>query len=96
MQQNIARRAIDYFPTLADMRIIRCWAALRIMSPDGMPIYQESSEMPGAYVVTCHSGITLAANHVFTIPDWILRGTDAQTIAPFSSQRFDTLTRAQS
>lgn len=96
LQQGIAQRAIDYFPALADMRIIRCWAALRIMSPDGMPIYQESSEMPGAYVVTCHSGITLAANHVFTIPDWILRGTAAQTIAPFSNQRFCNLNRDQS
>lgn len=90
LQRDIARRAIDYFPALADMRIIRCWAALRIMSPDGMPIYQESRQMPGAFVVTCHSGITLAANHVFTIPGWILRGDSAQTIAPFTNQRFVT------
>ncbi|MGH8845161.1 MAG: NAD(P)/FAD-dependent oxidoreductase, partial [Advenella sp.] len=96
LQQGIAQRAIDYFPALADMRIIRCWAALRIMSPDGMPIYQESSDMPGAYVVTCHSGITLAANHVFTIPEWILRGNATQTIAPFSNQRFCNLNRDQS
>ena len=95
LQQGIAQRAIDYFPSLADMRIIRCWAALRIMSPDGMPIYQESSDMPGAYVVTCHSGVTLAANHVFTIPEWILQDSDAQAIAPFSNQRFCNLNRAQ-
>ncbi len=90
LQRDIAQRAIDYFPALADMRIIRCWAALRIMSPDGMPIYQESRQMPGAYVVTCHSGVTLAANHVLSIPGWILRGELAQTIAPFSNERFSS------
>ena len=96
LQQAIAQRAIDYFPVLADMRIVRCWAALRIMSPDGMPIYQESTDMPGAYVVTCHSGVTLAANHVFTIPGWILHGESAGMIAPFSSERFRVPNEAQS
>lgn len=96
IQADIARRAIDYFPQLADMRIIRCWAALRIMSPDGFPIYQESQRLPGAYVVTCHSGVTLAANHVFAIPDWILQGKAASQIAPFTGLRFDHSHKGQS
>ena len=35
---------------------MRVWSALRIMTPDGFPIYDESASHPGVYVVTCHSG----------------------------------------
>ena len=33
------------------------------MSPDGLPIYDQSREFPGAFVASCHSGVTLAAAH---------------------------------
>ena len=46
---------------------MRTWSALRVMSPDGFPIYDQSQFFPGAFVATCHSGVTLAANHVLAL-----------------------------
>jgi len=43
-------------------------------------------------VVTCHSGITLAAQHAGPLVDWI-RGAAAPTdIAGFEAERFDVQT----
>ena len=44
-------------------RLVRHWAGLRIMTPDGYPIYAQSESHPGAFVALCHSGVTLAAVH---------------------------------
>lgn len=86
--EGIAQRAIRCFPILKDKRVVRSWAALRVMSPDGFPIYDESKSMRGAYVVTCHSGVTLAANHAYLIAPWIAGGEKPPQIAKFSSDRF--------
>lgn len=86
--ENIAQRAVRCFPALAHKRVIRSWAALRVMSPDGLPIYEESETMPGAYLVTCHSGVTLAANHALTLAPWIVSGNRPDEITKFSAKRF--------
>jgi hypothetical protein len=31
-----------------EARVLRTWAALRVMSPDGFPVYEESQSSPGA------------------------------------------------
>ncbi|MEW9922388.1 NAD(P)/FAD-dependent oxidoreductase [Marimonas sp. MJW-29] len=85
---GLAADAIAAYPALAKAQLVRSWGALRILSPDGLPIYQESQEMPGAFLVTCHSGITLAAAHARLLPDW-LEGTDAAPdLEVFSENRF--------
>lgn len=85
---GLAAEAIAAFPALAKAQMVRSWGALRILSPDGLPIYQQSAEMPGAYLVTCHSGVTLAAAHARFLPDW-LEGTDvAPNLEVFSENRF--------
>lgn len=85
---KIAARAVRCFPALAHARVVRTWAALRIMSPDGFPMYQESATLPGAFAVTCHSGVTLAAQHAFTIAPWIAGGARPAAIAAFAATRF--------
>ena len=85
---GLASEAIAAYPALARVQLVRSWGALRILSPDGLPIYQESAEMPGAFLVTCHSGITLAAAHARLLPDW-LEGTDAAPdLEVFNEDRF--------
>lgn len=84
----IAARAIALFPDLARARLVRSWGALRIMSPDGLPIYQHSRTMPGASLVTCHSGITLAAAHTQFVPEWLDGAATAPDLEVFSEQRF--------
>jgi hydrogen cyanide synthase HcnC len=85
----IAARAVRTFPQLAGARVVRCWAALRILSPDRCPIYQQSLTSPGAFLATCHSGVTLAAAHAFELAPQIAAGTLTATLAPFSPDRFD-------
>lgn len=84
----IARRGVRSFPVLAGLKLVRAWGALRVMSPDGFPIYQHSASHPGAFVTTCHSGVTLAAGHVLSIAPWILGGERPAEIAVFEGSRF--------
>ncbi|WP_368344498.1 NAD(P)/FAD-dependent oxidoreductase [Pelagovum sp. HNIBRBA483] len=85
---GLAADAIAAYPALAKAQLVRSWGALRVLSPDGLPIYQESAELPGAYLVTCHSGITLAAAHARLLPEW-LEGTEAAPdLEVFSEDRF--------
>ena len=86
---RIADSARRIFPLLDSVNVVRTWGALRIMSPDGMPIYQASAQCPGAFVVTCHSGITLAAQHVGPLVDWIRGGAEPAEISGFKAERFD-------
>lgn len=85
---GIAQRAIVCFPHLANMNVVRSWAALRVMSPDGFPIYQESPTCPGAFVATCHSGVTLAAAHVLRLAPWLAGQTKPEELDAFSGDRF--------
>lgn len=84
----IARRAVRIYPVLRDVRVVRTWAALRVMSTDGYPIYDHSAECPGAFVVTCHSGVTLASNHALAVAGWIAGGKKPDHLESFSAQRF--------
>jgi glycine/D-amino acid oxidase-like deaminating enzyme len=85
---SIARRGVRSFPALANLKLVRAWSALRVMSPDGFPIYQQSSTFPGAYVVTCHSGVTLAAAHALLIAPWIAGAEAPQDLDVFAGDRF--------
>ncbi|SFD70096.1 Glycine/D-amino acid oxidase [Bosea sp. CRIB-10] len=84
----MAERAVRTFPRLAGLNVVRTWSALRVMSPDGFPIYEQSQSHPGAFVATCHSGVTLAANHVLTLAPAILAGELPAAVASFSARRF--------
>ena len=86
--QGIASRALTAFPLLRNANVVRTWSALRVMTPDGYPIYQASTDCPGAFVVTCHSGITLAAQHAGPIADWIRGGPEPAILANFKAERF--------
>jgi glycine/D-amino acid oxidase-like deaminating enzyme len=85
----MAKRAVAAFPALAGARVVRAWAALRVMSPDGFPIYAQSPMHPGAFVVACHSGVTLAAVHAHVLAPAIAAGALPPACANFTPQRFD-------
>lgn len=84
----IARRGVRSFPVLAGLKLVRAWGALRVMSPDGFPIYQQSAAQPGAFVTTCHSGVTLAANHALAIAPWVLGAAQPEETLSFPGSRF--------
>lgn len=85
---KIAHRAIRLFPLLRDVKLVRAWGALRVMTPDGYPIYQASTTYPGAYLVTCHSGVTLAAFHEGPLADWIASDRHDPSLEVFHAERF--------
>jgi glycine/D-amino acid oxidase-like deaminating enzyme len=85
---DIARRGVRAFPMLQHVRLVRMWAALRVYSPDGFPIYDQSAQHPGAFVVTCHSGVTLAAAHALRVAPWIMGAPMPEELPTFSARRF--------
>ena len=87
--RDIARRAVNTFPCLADLKIVRSWGALRPLTPDGTPIYEESQTQPGAFVFTSHSGVSLASVYTEVMPSWILNGQKPDGFAAFHSRRFN-------
>lgn len=85
---EIARRAVRDFPKLANVRVVRGWGCLRVMTPDGFPIYQESPSHPGIFLVCCHSGVTLAAVHAKRLAPWLAGGERPQETIPLTTERF--------
>ncbi len=86
--RTLSDRAVKTFPFLRGVRIVRTWGALRVMSPDGLPIYEQSREYPGAFVCTCHSGVTLAAAHALHFAQHVVDGALPPELARFRSDRF--------
>jgi glycine/D-amino acid oxidase-like deaminating enzyme len=86
---QIASRAKRTLPMLEKQNIIRSWAALRVMSPDGYPMYDQSPKYPGGFAITCHSGVTLSAIHCFELAADIERGKLGVSVQPFTERRFD-------
>ncbi|MEZ5854108.1 MAG: FAD-dependent oxidoreductase [Hyphomicrobiaceae bacterium] len=85
----MAARAVRYFPKLANLNVVRTWSAIRVMTADGFPIYDQSTTAPGAFAVTCHSGVTLAANHALELAPMIANGVLDPKLNAFSARRFD-------
>lgn len=85
---KIAQQAVRTFPHLEKTRIVRAWGALRVMTPDGLPLYQQSSEFPGAFVFTCHSGITLASLHASELVESLINGQLAAPFDCYKGERF--------
>src|SRR5947209_6380721 len=89
IMRNIARRAVLSFPWIAELQVVRAWAALRVMPPDGLPIYDESDEFLGAFTANCHSGVTLAGAHANAFAPMVAAGALDPVMALFSAKRFD-------
>jgi glycine/D-amino acid oxidase-like deaminating enzyme len=87
---TMALRAVRMFPLIGSLNVVRTWAALRVMTQDGFPIYDQSESCPGAFLATCHSGVTLAANHALVLAPLIAAGKlPAEEFGAFSARRFD-------
>jgi len=85
---TLADRAVRTLPALRDVRAVRAWSALRVRAQDGFPVYEQSTSHPGAFIVTCHSGVTLAAAHAETLASMIAAGALPPELDIFSTRRF--------
>lgn len=89
---RLCASALKTFPQLADVGIVRTWGSLRVMTPDGLPIYEESQLHPGAFAVTCHSGVTLCSVHALVIGPALAAGRLPESVSYFKSDRFNVQT----
>lgn len=85
---DIARHALRCFPALAALKVVRSWGCVRVLSPDGCPVYHASETCPGAFAIACHSGVTLAAAHAMELAGVIASGSFGDRFAAFHPRRF--------
>jgi len=52
---DIAARLVRIFPHLSDVNVIRSWSALRVMTPDGLPIYEHAATCWCSFRLDCKS-----------------------------------------
>jgi glycine/D-amino acid oxidase-like deaminating enzyme len=81
---QVARNALRIRPTLRDINVVRHWSGLRVMTPDGAPIYQFSDRSSDA---ACHTGITLAPLHARLFSERLAEGS-ADALFAFHPARF--------
>lgn len=86
---KMIRKAIRIFPDLAQAKLVRQWSCLRVMTPDGNPVYAGSVTHPGVYIATCHSGVTLASFHANEYARAIAGGVLPTSLEVFHHGRFD-------
>ena len=86
---QLAKRALKIFPALEHTRVVRSWAGLRILTGDGLPVYDELENYPGCYVLATHSCVTLAPQHWSLLPPWILGRARPARIDAFKLERFE-------
>lgn len=86
--RDLARHATTVWPALRDVNVVRGWGALRIMTQDGYPVYARAPDGGQAYLITCHSGVTLASVHCNRLPLWLDDASDAPDLEGFRDDRF--------
>jgi glycine/D-amino acid oxidase-like deaminating enzyme len=89
--QKVASDSVRRFPVLKNAHIIRHFAGIRPLPKDGRPYLGPVKSVPGLFVATSHSGITLAPVHGKVISELIL---DGRTEVPLESYRPERYTSA--
>lgn len=86
----IARRAVRFYPKMADMTVIRTYAGLRPWTEDHLPIVCEIEEVPGFYVAAGHEGdgISLAAVTGKLMQELLLNQETCIPTEPLNIKRF--------
>jgi len=80
--------AIRLFPMLGRLNWVRSWAAIRVMTPDGAPIYSRVRGHDNITVVALHSAVSLAPLAANLIAPWIAGGREHELIHHFGNGRF--------
>ncbi|MCB0110779.1 MAG: FAD-binding oxidoreductase, partial [Caldilineaceae bacterium] len=84
----IREYAARLVPATKDLRVVRHFAGLRPMPRDGKPILGPVPHVPGFYMATSHSGITLSPIHGKIISDLIIEGETDVPIEDYDPLRF--------
>ncbi|RHW29878.1 NAD(P)/FAD-dependent oxidoreductase [Oceanobacillus profundus] len=86
----IARRAVRFYPKIADMTVIRTYAGLRPWTEDHLPIVSHVEEVPGFYIAAGHEGdgISLAAVTGKLIEEMLSEKQNCIPVQPLRHDRF--------
>lgn len=90
--QLIAERAIEYFPKMKDINIIRSYAGLRPWTPDHLPIIS-NTDIEGYYVAAGHEGDGIGLSAI--TGKWMsemVTGALTYDISPLRLSRFREVT----
>ncbi len=88
VMKYIAKRAVRFYPKIADMTVIRTYAGLRPWTADHLPIISHVEKVPGFYIAAGHEGdgISLAAITGKVIEEMI---NEKDTSIPIELLRYD-------
>ena len=86
---RMARRAVRILPDLAKAKVIRQWSCLRVLTPDGSPVFASSVTHPGAEIAVCHSGVTLASLYAGVYAKGLASGSLPSALKFFHHERFN-------
>ena len=87
---RFARLAIALLPALKEARIIRTWAGLRPMTPDGLAIIDAAPGVGGVFLATGHSrtGVTYGPVTAWLLAQLVAEGGTQLPLDPFRLGRF--------
>ena len=55
--QKMLQRALHFLPTIKQMNIVRCWAGIRVATPDGLPVLGPHPRHDGVWLALGHEGL---------------------------------------
>jgi glycine/D-amino acid oxidase-like deaminating enzyme len=87
--KEILSWACRLIPALADLRLLRSWAGIRPVPPDGYPIIGPVDGLEHMLVAVMHRGVTLAPIVGRVLIDLITLGRTDHDITPYRLSRFD-------
>ncbi|MFE1629900.1 NAD(P)/FAD-dependent oxidoreductase [Brevibacillus reuszeri] len=89
----MARRALRFYPKIADFAIIRTYCGLRPWTEDHLPIISRVEEVPGYFIAAGHEGdgISLAAVTGKVMAEMLTEASE--TIIPLTPLRHDRFTK---
>ncbi|WP_312112278.1 NAD(P)/FAD-dependent oxidoreductase [Brevibacillus reuszeri] len=89
----MARRALRFYPKIADFAIIRTYCGLRPWTEDHLPIISRVEEVPGYFIAAGHEGdgISLAAVTGKVMAEMLTE--QSETIIPLTPLRHDRFTK---
>lgn len=80
--------AVRLIPALANVRLLRSWAGIRPVPPDGYPIIGKADGIDGLLIAVMHRGVTLAPVVGSILADLATHGTTGHNIDPYRLSRF--------
>ena len=89
--RRLARQAIELFPILAEIQLLRAYRGFRPYAPDHLPVIGEDPLIKGLWHNAGHegAGIGLAPASAELIRDGILSRASFMDSSPFSPSRFE-------